>query len=161
MRAESVFDPRARSAADARGLMQIQPATGASVAAKLGIAWGGGDSLYEPSTSVQLGAAYLRQLLERYDGLTYLAIAGYNAGPAPVNRWRADRGTLEPDFFIESIPWKETRDYVARVLAFSVVYDWRLNGVAAPVSERLLGRASASPEARRPFTCPEPSPATP
>lgn len=161
MRAESVFDPRVRSGADARGLMQILPGTGASVAAKLGIPWQGGDSLYDPSTSIQLGAAYLRQLQDRYDGFTYLAIAGYNAGPAPVDRWRAARGRLEPDFFIESIPWKETRDYVARVLAFSVVYDWRLNGVAAPVSERLLGRVSASPDARRPFTCPEPSPPTP
>ena len=161
MRAESVFDPRARSSADARGLMQIQPGTGAGVAAKLGIPWNGGDSLYDPATSIQLGTAYLRQLQERYDGFTYLAIAGYNAGPAPVNKWRAARGTLEPDFFIESIPWKETRDYVARVLAFSVVYDWRLNGVAAPVSERLLGRVAASPDARRPFTCNEPGPATP
>ena len=161
MRAESVFDPRARSAADARGLMQIQPGTGAGVAAKLGVPWRGGDSLYEPVTSVQLGTAYLRQLLERYDGLTYLAIAGYNAGPSPVNRWRAARGSLEPDFFIESIPWKETREYVARVLAFSVVYDWRLDGVAAPLSERLRGRVVASPGARRPFLCPEPSASTP
>ena len=161
IRAESVFDPKARSSADARGLMQIQPGTGAGVAAKLGVPWAGGDSLYDPATSVQLGTAYLRQLQDRYDGFTYLAIAGYNAGPAPVNRWRAARGTLEPDFFIEAIPWKETREYVARVLAFSVVYDWRLNGVAAPVSERLLGRVSTSPQARRPFTCPPSSQATP
>ena len=161
MRAESVFDPRARSSADARGLMQIQPATGAGVAARLGVPWRGGDSLYDPTTSVQLGAAYLRQLLDRYDGLPYLAIAAYNAGPAPVNRWRAARGTLEPDYFIESIPWKETRDYVARVLAFSVVYDWRLDAVARPVGERMLGRFDTGPDALRSFTCPDPSPATP
>jgi soluble lytic murein transglycosylase len=161
MRAESVFDPRARSSADARGLMQIQPATGAGVAARLGVPWRGGDSLYDPATSVQLGAAYLRQLLDRYDGLPYLAIAAYNAGPAPVNRWRAARGALEPDYFIESIPWKETRDYVARVLAFSVVYDWRLDAVARPVGERMIGRFDARPDARRSFTCPNPGPATP
>jgi soluble lytic murein transglycosylase len=99
----------------------------------------------------------MRQMLDRHGGKAYLAIAAYNAGPAPAERWRAARGHLDPDFFIESIPYKETREYVARVLAFSVVYDWRLNGNAAPLSERMRGRLVADPKQRRPFACPVPA----
>lgn len=153
-RAESSFMPRARSGADARGLMQLLPGTGALTAKRLGIPWLGGESLYEPTTNIRLGTAYLRQMLDRFSGLPYLAIAAYNAGPAPVERWRLARGGLDPDFFIEAIPYKETREYVSRVLAFSVVYDWRLNGDAAPLSERMLGRLVTDARARRSFSCP-------
>ena len=153
-RAESSFMPRARSGADARGLMQLLPGTGALTAKRLGLPWQGGESLYDPETNIRLGTAYLRQMLDRFGGLPYLAIAAYNAGPAPVQRWQLARPSLEPDFFIESIPYKETREYVARVLAFSVVYDWRLNGDATPLSERMLGRLPTDRGLRRPFACP-------
>jgi soluble lytic murein transglycosylase len=140
--------------------MQLLPGTGALTAQRLGRPWLGGDSLYEPSTNLALGTAYLRQMLDRFGGLPYLAIAAYNAGPSPVERWRTARPGLEPDFFIEAIPYKETREYVARVLGFSVVYDWRLNGTAAPLSERLLGRLAA-PDQRRSFRCPTGIPSNP
>ena len=153
IRAESVFDPNARSSADARGLMQVLPGTGASVASKLGVPWTGGDSLYDADTNIVLGTAYLRQLMDKYGGKPYEVIAGYNAGPAPLNRWVAQRPTMDPDFWIETISYKETRDYVARVLAFSTVYDWRLNGDAVRLSDRLLGTTGGS---RKAFTCPTP-----
>ena len=153
-RAESSFMPRARSGADARGLMQILPGTGQLVSKRLGLAWAGGESLYDPATNIRLGTAYMRQMLDRYEGKAYYAIAAYNAGPAPVERWRAARSGLDMDFFVESIPYKETRDYVSRVLAFSVVYDWRLNGDAAPLSERMRGRLVGDKKQRRSFTCP-------
>ena len=153
IRAESVFDPNARSSADARGLMQVLPGTGAGVAAKLGVPWKGGESLYDADTNIILGTAYLRQLMDKYGGKPYQVIAGYNAGPAPLNRWTSQRPTMDPDFWIETISYKETRDYVARVLAFSTVYDWRLNGDALRVSERLMGRTGG---ARKTFTCPQP-----
>jgi soluble lytic murein transglycosylase len=153
-RAESSFMPRARSGADARGLMQLLPGTGELVAKRLGLPWRGGESLYDPATNIRLGTAYMRQMLDRHGGKAYLAIAAYNAGPAPAARWEAARGQLDPDFFIESIPYRETREYVARVLAFSVVYDWRLNGDAAPLSERMRGRLVSDPRQRRAFTCP-------
>ena len=156
-RAESSFMPRARSGADARGLMQLLPGTGQLVAKRLGLPWQGGESLYDPATNIRLGTAYLRQMLDRYDGLPYVAIAAYNAGPAPVERWRAARADLEPEFFIETIPYKETREYVSRVLAFSVVYDWRLNGTAAPLTGRMHGRLAADAKQRRPFACPAPT----
>ena len=153
-RAESAFMPKARSGADARGLMQLLPGTGALTARRIGVPWTGGDSLYDPTTNITLGTAYLRQMLDRLGGKSYLAIAAYNAGPAPIDRWTAARPQMDPDFFVESIPYKETREYVARVLAFSVIYDWRLNGNAASLGDRLVGRFNTEASQRRGFTCP-------
>ena len=158
IRAESVFDPNARSAADARGLMQILPGTGADVARKLGLAWGGGQSLYDADTNITLGSAYLRQLMDKYGGKPYQVIAGYNAGPVPLGRWMSQRPAMDADFWIETISYKETREYVARVLSFSTVYDWRLNGDALRLSERLLGRGDGP---RKAFACAEAQTAPP
>lgn len=152
-RAESAFMPNARSHADARGLMQLLPSTAARTARQLGIPFGGAASLYQPETNLVLGIAHLRHELDQHGGIAYQAIAAYNAGPTPVQRWNRDRPGFDPDFWIETVTYKETRDYVARVLAFSVIYDWRLDGSAVPVSERLLGRTVAK-SARRPFACP-------
>ena len=151
IRAESVFDARARSGANAMGLMQLLPGTGATVARDLGLNWGGADSLYDPDTSIILGSAYLRQLLDKYGGQPYQAIAGYNAGPAPLARWQSQRPGMDPDFWVETISYKETREYVARVLAFSVLYDWRLNGTALSLTERMRGRLDGP---RKKFVCP-------
>ncbi|MES2858734.1 MAG: transglycosylase SLT domain-containing protein [Pseudomonadota bacterium] len=150
IRAESVFDPNARSSADARGLMQVLPGTGAEVARKLGVPWTGGESLYDADTNILLGSAYLRQLMDKYGGKPYLVMAGYNAGPAPLNRWMSQRPAMDADFWIETISYKETRDYVGRVLSFSTVYDWRLNGDAARISDRMLGRTGGP---RKRFAC--------
>ncbi|MEO5566324.1 MAG: transglycosylase SLT domain-containing protein [Luteimonas sp.] len=151
IRAESVFDPNARSPANARGLMQVVPATGAAESRRLGLPWGGADSLYDADTNIALGTAYLRKVLDKYGGKPYFAIAGYNAGPTPLQRWQSERPNMDPDFWIETISYKETRDYVARVLAFSTVYDWRLDGNALPLTARMQGNRSA---ARKTFTCP-------
>jgi soluble lytic murein transglycosylase len=151
IRAESVFNPNARSAANAMGLMQVLPGTGMAVARQIGVPWGGAQSLYDPDTNIVLGSAYLRQLLDKYGGQPYFAIAGYNAGPAPLARWQSQRPGMDPDFWIETISYKETREYVARVLAFSTVYDWRLNGNALPLSDRMRGRTGG---VRKQFTCP-------
>ena len=94
-----------------------------------------------------------------YDGSPWLATAAYNAGADPVGRWIDARDSLEPDFFIETIPYKETREYVARVLAFSVIYDWRLHGTAQPLASRLprIGQAYTPPSddaTRKAVVCP-------
>jgi soluble lytic murein transglycosylase len=151
IRAESVFNPVAHSAANAMGLMQLLPGTGMAVARRLGIPWAGADSLYDPETNITLGTAYLRQLLDKDGGQPYFAIAGYNAGPAPLARWQSQRPGMDPDFWIETISYKETREYVARVLSFSTIYDWRLNGNALPLSDRMRGNLGAT---RKGFTCP-------
>ncbi len=150
IRAESIFNPRARSSANARGLMQVLPSTGAAVAKRNGIPYGGAESLYVADTNIAIGTAYLRQMEDKY-GQTYFAIAAYNAGPSPVARWQSQRPGMDADFWIETVSYKETRDYVARVLAFSVIYDWRMNGDALPVSQRLRGQSSGP---RKQFACP-------
>lgn len=151
IRAESVFNPNARSPANAMGLMQVLPATGASVAKSIGLSgYGGASSLYDSDTNIAIGTAYLRQLMDKYGGQPYITIAAYNAGPTPTARWQSQRPNYDPDFWIETISYKETREYVARVLAFSVIYDWRLNGNALTLSDRMVGRTEGT---RKPFSC--------
>lgn len=160
IRAESVFDPNARSSANAMGLMQILPGTGAEVARKAGLPWGGAQSLFDADTNIALGSAYLRQLLDRHGGKPYEVIAAYNAGPAPLNRWKTQRPAHDADLWIETISYKETREYVARVLSFSTVYDWRMSaaaggeGSALRVTDRMQGRSGP----RKKFACPAASP---
>jgi soluble lytic murein transglycosylase len=140
--------------------MQLLPSTARQTTAKLGIAYSGTASLYDPETNLVLGIAHLRHMLDEY-GVAYRAIAAYNAGPGPVARWNRDRPNFEPDFWIETLTYRETRDYIARVLAFSVIYDWRLDGKAVPVSDRMLGRITPTGR-RKEFACPsEPEPVTP
>ncbi|MEP6907000.1 MAG: transglycosylase SLT domain-containing protein [Pseudoxanthomonas sp.] len=150
IRAESVFNPRARSGANAMGLMQVLPGTAAGVVKRLGIPYTGASDLYDSDTNIAIGTAYLREMENKY-GTPYVAIAAYNAGPGPTARWQTQRPNYDPDFWIETISYKETREYVARVLAFSVIYDWRLNGTALPVTDRMLGRVDSK---RKSFACP-------
>jgi len=159
IRAESAWMSDARSAADARGLMQLLPGTAALVAKRNGLSWGGGESLYEPTTNIVLGTRYLAQMAARYNGAPWLASAAYNAGPNKVDQWVEARGSLEPDLFVASIPYKETREYVARVMAFAVIYDWRLNGNALSTASRMTPFGSsytlpAGGAVRKPVTCP-------
>jgi soluble lytic murein transglycosylase len=159
LRAESAWMSDARSGADARGLMQLLPGTAELVAKRNGLNWGGGDTLYDPTVNITLGTRYLAQMAERYNGSPWLASAAYNAGPGRVDQWLTARGTLTPDLFVATIPFKETREYVARVMAFSVIYDWRLNGKAVPLTTRLsaIGQPYSLPNAmtaRKSVSCP-------
>ena len=159
LRAESAWMSDARSGADARGLMQLVPATAAMVARSNGLNWNGGDTLYDPTVNITLGTRYLAQLASRYNGAPWLGSAAYNAGPNKVDQWLAARGTLAPDVFVATIPYKETREYVARVMAFSVIYDWRLNGNAVPLATRMspIGQTYGLPNAmtaKRSIDCP-------
>ena len=146
IRAESAWMTDARSGADAYGLMQLLPGVGKQMAKEAGLAWSGAKGLFNPSYNIRLGTRFLGQMAGKYQGSPWLASAAYNAGGAPVGRWLAARGDLEPDFFIETIPYRETREYVARVLAFSVIYDWRLDGKVLPLSVRMprVGQAYAA-----------------
>lgn len=122
-RRESAFSPTARSSVGARGLMQLMPATGRSMARKVGVPVSA-KSLDDVQYNITLGSAYYGQLLERFEGNRAVALAAYNAGPNRVKNWlRAD---LPLDAWIETIPYRETRDYVKAVLAYSVVFDYRL-----------------------------------
>lgn len=140
IRAESLFDPRARSNADARGLMQLIPETGQRVARRSGVAYVDGNSLYDGASNIAIGSAYLREGLDKAGGSLPVVIAGYNAGPNAAARWKSQRPMLDADAWIEAIPYKETREYVPRVLGFSVMYDWRMHGKMLRLSDRIAGR---------------------
>lgn len=135
-RRESAFSPTARSPVGARGLMQLMPATGRSMARKVGVPVSA-KSLDNVEYNITLGSAYYSQLLERFEGNRAVALAAYNAGPNRVKNWlRAD---LPLDAWIETIPYRETRDYVKAVLAYGVVFDYRLGEKA-----QLMGDAERS-----------------
>ena len=116
-RRESAFQADAASPAGARGLMQIMPAT----ASELGQEDVEAGALEEVGTSIELGAAYLRQLLERFDGNRPLALAAYNAGPVRVEQWLHGDGPRPLDVWIASIPYHETRHYVQAVLTYRAI----------------------------------------
>ena len=124
VRQESAFSQDARSPAGALGLMQLMPRTARYIARKTSQPSPKHRDLYEPSTNIALGTAYLDRVLERFDGNGVLATAAYNAGPARVSQWMPEE-TLPADLWIETIPFTETRRYVQRVLAYQVIYDRR------------------------------------
>lgn len=122
IREESAFDVTATSHVGARGLMQLMPATGREVARRIGLRYSSG-SLDEPAYNVRVGAAYFRQLMDMFGGRTELALAGYNGGPYRMKRlWREAGPRPELDFFLESLPIDESRNYVKRVLVFADSY---------------------------------------
>ncbi len=153
IRAESAWAPDARSHANARGLMQLLPSTARMEATRRGQRYPGDAGLFDPKENLSLGIAHLATMLEQHGGLPFLATAAYNAGPSPVARWLAQRPVPEVDLWIETIPYRETREYVARILAFAAIYDWRLEGHAVPIGRRALGQGATSAE-RRAFACP-------
>ncbi|MBY0355659.1 MAG: lytic transglycosylase domain-containing protein, partial [Rickettsiales bacterium] len=125
-RQESMFYPKARSAADARGMMQVLPATGRLVALKHKIGFTA-ERLYEQDYNFVIGSHYLNDLLRKFSGSKIFAIAGYNAGPGRPVKWSAKYGALEKNQdknidWIERIPFAETRNYVQRVLENYQVY---------------------------------------
>jgi soluble lytic murein transglycosylase-like protein len=130
---ESQFKTNAVSSAGARGVMQLMPGTAQMVARHLGRTLDPA-SLSQPATSIELGQAYLRELADNSGtgGLLPKVIAAYNAGPTSVANWNArGRNLADPLLFIESIPFVETRAYVAIVLRNYWMYQ-RHTGAHAP-----------------------------
>jgi len=137
-RQESGFDPRVRSGADARGMMQLLPSTAAHVAKRIGVNHST-EMLWDPDHNMQLGSAFLGQLVDRFSGSYIMAAAGYNAGPGRPTQWAAycgdpRGGSTDPLDFIECIPFSETRNYVMRVMENMQVYRAKLNGGSAPIT---------------------------
>ncbi len=136
MRSESAMVVDAISGADARGLMQLTPQTGLEVARSLSEKNPGRSGLLRQDVNLRLGSAYLASLFERYQH-PLKVMAAYNAGPDAVRRWEALDLPDEPDRWIESLPYYETRDYLMRVLAFTTLYDWRREGKMIPLAQRM------------------------
>lgn len=131
IRQETEFNAFAISSANARGLMQITPATGKQAAKANGQPWQPQALLTDTAYNIQLGMTQWRGYLDRYHGNWVLATAAYNAGPGNVTKWLARNGdprTGDPIDWIEQISFPETRNYVQRVLENTEVYRVRLAG---------------------------------
>ena len=121
---ESAFSTEAVSSVGAMGLMQLMPFTAVSVDAQVEQA-----KLTDPKTNIRLGTLYLSELIQRFNGNWVYALAGYNAGPHRVDKWMKEGGSkLGMSEFIESIPYKETRDYVATIIRNYYWYTYKRTG---------------------------------
>jgi len=136
LRQESSFMVDARSGAGALGLMQLMPRTGRMTARYLNSRIRSTREILEVSKNITLGSAYLRRMLDRNSGHSALATASYNAGPHRVGKWMP-KDPIAADLWVESIPFTETRNYVQRVMAYTVIYDFRLDGEAAKMRSRM------------------------
>jgi soluble lytic murein transglycosylase-like protein len=123
IRQESAFDPRATSPVGARGLMQLMPETAREVSRKVGVPYAP-DRLYDPNLSVQLGAVYFRELLDRFDGNVELALVSYNGGPNRIQRMWKESGpdAQVADFVDKKLDLDESRNYVKRILVLADSY---------------------------------------
>ncbi|MCA0245234.1 MAG: lytic transglycosylase domain-containing protein [Proteobacteria bacterium] len=144
-RQESSFNAAAVSSSGALGLMQLLPGTARDVAGRLGVPFIQDRLTRDPAYNVQLGSQYLAEMLQRFGGSYEIALAAYNAGPNRVARWMESMGdprTSKIDMvdWIESIPFRETRDYVQRIMEGTAVYRDRLNGQVRTVPPA-LGRS--------------------
>lgn len=139
-RQESAFAVDAMSPAGALGLMQLMPATAKETAGKAGIRYSNKNELLKPEKNIALGSFYIDQLLTRFNGNRILAAAAYNAGPSRVRQWLSDdQNKLPYDVWIETIPYRETRGYVQNILAYSVIYGYRLGS-----PQQVITRAEAA-----------------
>ncbi|NWG39073.1 MAG: lytic transglycosylase domain-containing protein [Hydrogenophilaceae bacterium] len=136
IRQESRFINIARSRVGASGLMQIMPATGKWIARRLGMDGFRVSSLNEPETNIKFGSYYLRHVQDSLDGHPVLATAAYNAGPKRAQRWR-DSKPMEGAVYVESIPFRETRDYVKKVMSNAMYYARRFGQTSVLLRDRL------------------------
>lgn len=128
IRQESLFEGFATSNANAHGLMQIIPSTGAQIASELGKPLDYNDNdLYRPYVSIMFGTHYLTKNRNLFNGDTYAALAAYNGGPGNALAWKELSGD-DPDLFVESVRFEETRNYIRHIYEIFVIYR-RLYGV--------------------------------
>jgi soluble lytic murein transglycosylase len=136
-RQESSFDPRARTPADARGVMMLRPDTARIVARGMGLPYADA-MLWDPDYNLRLGNVYLGQMVSRMGGSYLLAAAAYNAGVNRPLKWVPVCGDPrmggDPADFIECVPYGETRDYMMRVMENLEVYRARLAGGTGPLT---------------------------
>ncbi|MDK9696465.1 MAG: lytic transglycosylase domain-containing protein [Siculibacillus sp.] len=133
MRQESEFNQAVVSLAGATGIFQVMPDTGRDAAKKLGIAYDRDAWRNDPAYNIRLGAGYVANLVNNYDGNYVMAIAGYNAGPGRIRDWVREygdprSGQVDIVDWMERIPFSETRNYVHRVFENLQVYRFRLEG---------------------------------
>ncbi|NDH64222.1 MAG: lytic transglycosylase domain-containing protein, partial [Alphaproteobacteria bacterium] len=134
-RQESSFNAAAVSTSGALGLMQLLPGTARDVAGRLAVPFIQDKLTRDPAYNVQLGSQYMVEMLQRFGGSYEIALAAYNAGPNRVARWLEPSslgdprtGKIDMVDWIELIPFRETRNYVQRIMEGVAVYRSRLAG---------------------------------
>jgi len=137
LRSESLYRENARSHAGAMGLMQLMPRTGRGVAKRQQLRLRSTQDLLQPEINIRLGSAYLREMLSRFDENQVLATAAYNAGPTAIAKYLPSEMAQDADIWVDTLPIQETRKYVKRVLASTVVFDWRLRGEVLRLASRM------------------------
>lgn len=122
IRQETIFNPRAKSGANAYGLMQLLLPTAKIIARKYGASMmpNSAEDLYQPALNIELGTAYIKDQFDKYGQVEFVAVA-YNAGPNRVPQWRATLPS-EIDEFVEAIPFKETKGYVQGIIRNTAQY---------------------------------------
>jgi soluble lytic murein transglycosylase len=136
MRQESLYRADAGSSAGALGLMQLLPSTARRTARRWDLKAPTRADLLQPAINVPIGAGELRSLVDRFDGQTLVATAGYNAGPGAARRW-LPLYAMDTDVWVENIPFNETRAYVQRVAWHSLVFAWLVDRKPRDVSSWL------------------------
>ncbi|MGM0367020.1 MAG: tetratricopeptide repeat protein [Actinomycetota bacterium] len=127
MRQESHFKSDAHSYAGAKGLMQIMPATGSSIAPNIGITNFNTESLYDPEISIMMGSYYISQQLNNFNHNKFYALGAYNGGPGAMSSWISKWGDKDIFEFVENIPYSETKHYIKVVMEnyylYKMLYD--------------------------------------
>ena len=127
IRQESSFQEGISSPAGANGLMQLMPATARHIAKQAKIPYASQKQLFTSQKNIHIGTAYLQTLSKQFRQHPILMAAAYNAGPRQVNYWLKNHTPTEMDIWIETLPWRETRNYLKNILAFYTVYQYRMN----------------------------------
>lgn len=122
IRQESEFNASAVSRANAVGLMQLLPKTGRTVARQVKLKGYRSPQLYDPAVNLELGTRYFKDMVDKYNGQFEYALAAYNAGTDRVADWLGEGHYRDPQEFVESIPFTETREYVQAILRNASVY---------------------------------------
>ncbi len=126
MREESRFNPRAKSAAAARGLLQFIITTARDIGQQVGLVDVEPEDLYDPRVIIRLGAKYIAELAEQFGGNRYRTAAAYNAGPKQVALWARLQPAEGDDYFMTAVNFDETKHYVRKVMnsyeRYSAIY---------------------------------------
>jgi soluble lytic murein transglycosylase len=122
---ESAWAKDAVSHANAHGLMQLIPPTAKSIAKQLGLTINNNRELHQPPLNIKLGVQYQKNLFKQFNH-PILVAAAYNAGEGKSIDWSTGF-SKSPDIWLETIPYKETRNYVTKILSNVTIYDWLIN----------------------------------
>lgn len=152
-RRESAFKVDARSSTGALGLMQLMPGTARYQSKLLGVDKPTVDELLTSEKNIFLGSAYLHNMLNRFHGNQVLATAAYNAGPNRIDKYIPKTSTVPADIWVDTLPIRETREYVRAVLAYSTIFNWRLDKEVTPLKKR-MSAIGAVPENLSSLTTP-------